>query len=69
MGEEQRLVRVKIGRIANNKVYGFVKMESEQTHKHFLLDFEATSTCQGELSSLEVDGRKVTIRTEDSTQA
>jgi len=69
MGEEQRLVRVKIGRVANNKVYGFVKMESEQTHKHFLLDFEATSTCQGELSSLEVDGRKVTIRTEDSTQA
>jgi hypothetical protein len=69
MGEEQRLVRIKIGRIANNKIYGFIKMESEETHRHFLLDFEATSTCQGELSSLEVDGRKVPLHTEISTVA
>jgi hypothetical protein len=66
LGEEQRLVRLKIGRIENNRVYGFVKLESEDTHRHFLLDFEATSTCQGALSSLEVDGRKLTIHAEES---
>jgi len=70
---EERLVRVKIGRIENSKVYGFVKLESEATHRHFLhthfLDFEATSTCQGALSSLEVDGRKVTIHAPESTGA
>jgi hypothetical protein len=66
LGEEQRLVRLKIGRIENNRVYGFVKLESEDTHRYFLLDFEATSTCQGALSSLEVDGRKLTIHAEES---
>jgi len=69
LGGEQRLVRVRIGRMEHNKVYGFVKVESEETHRHFLLDFEATSTCQGVLSSLEVDGKKVSIHPEESVEA
>ncbi len=57
VGEE--IVEVKISQSEGNKVYGFVKVRNRGEHQYSLFDFKATSTPQGGLSFLEVNGRKI----------
>ncbi len=58
---EQKVVQVRIGRVEEDNVYGFLKVRSSEKHENFLLDFQATATPQGAVSSLEVDGKKIVI--------
>ena len=57
-GPDRRVIDVKIRSIDAYKVHGFVRLASEKTEDSFLLDFEATITQQGTLSSLWVGGKK-----------
>jgi hypothetical protein len=56
----RRLVRVKIRQVEGNSIEGFLKIE-ETKGERLLVDFRATSTPQGGLSSLEVGGKKISV--------
>jgi hypothetical protein len=56
----RRLVRVKIRQVEGRSVEGFLKIEGGKGER-LLVDFNATKTPQGGLSSLEVGGRKVSL--------
>lgn len=57
-GPDRRVIDVKIRSIDTEHVHGFVRLDNEKTQDSFLLDFEATITQRGTLSSLWVDGKK-----------
>ncbi len=65
-GGEQKVLQVKIRRVEKDRVDGFLRVRSTEKHESFLLDFQATSTSQGEVSSLEVDGKKAAIQINQS---
>jgi hypothetical protein len=56
----RKLVRVKIRQAEGRSVEGFLKIEGGKS-KRLLVDFKATETPQGGLSSLEVGGSKVSL--------
>ena len=56
----RKLVRVKIRQAEGRSVEGFLKIEGGKGER-LLVDFKATETSQGGLSSLEVGGRKVSL--------
>jgi hypothetical protein len=56
----RKLVRVKIRHVEGGKAEGFLKIEGGKAER-LLIDFRATSTAQGELSSLEVGGKKISL--------
>jgi hypothetical protein len=54
----RKLLRVQIRRVEGGRIEGFLKIESG-AGESFLVDFRATSSPKGLLTSLEVGGRKV----------
>ena len=60
-GGDLKVLKVKIRRVEEDRIDGFLKVRSAEKHENFLPDFQATSTSQGTLSSLEVDGKKIDI--------
>jgi hypothetical protein len=56
----RRLVRVQIRHVEGSKTEGFLKIEGGKAER-LLVDFKATSTPQGGLSSLEVGGKKISL--------
>ena len=56
----RKLVGLKIRQVEGDKVQGFLKTSGAKGDRH-LVDFRATSTPQGGLSALEVDGRRIAI--------
>jgi len=56
----RKLVRVRIRQIDGSKIEGFLKIEGGKAER-ILLDFKATSTPEGGLSSLEVGGKKIPL--------
>jgi hypothetical protein len=56
----RKLVRVQIRHVEGSKVEGFLKIEGGRAER-VLLDFRATATQQGGLSSLEVGGKKIAL--------
>jgi hypothetical protein len=56
----RRLVRVQIRQVEGSRTEGFLKIEGVEGER-FLVDFRATSTPQGRLSSLEVGGKKISV--------
>ncbi len=65
-GGERKVLQVKIRRVEKDRVDGFLKVRSTEKHENFLFDFQATSTSRGEVSSLEVDGKKVAVQSNKS---
>jgi hypothetical protein len=61
--EGRKLHLVIIREVEGRKVEGFLKIGGEGGER-LLLDFKATSTPQGEISSLEVSGKKITLPVE-----
>ncbi len=61
-GADRRIIQVETTRVEDDKVYGFLKVRNEKTHENFLLDFQASRTLGGTLSSLEVDGKRIALR-------
>jgi hypothetical protein len=60
-GSHRKVVDVQIRNIDGSEVHGFVNLTSEATHENFLLDFQATISQRGALSSLWVDGKRFPI--------
>jgi hypothetical protein len=58
--EGRRLVLVIIREVEGRRVEGFLKIEGG-AGEHVMLDFKATSTPRGEISSLEVGGRRIAV--------
>ncbi|MDA4128288.1 MAG: hypothetical protein OK422_02320 [Thaumarchaeota archaeon] len=56
---DQNVVQVKIRRIEEDRIYGFLKVGNDEKGENFLLDFQATSTARGAILSLEIDGRNM----------
>jgi hypothetical protein len=56
----RKLVRVKTRHAEGRSVEGFLKIEGVKGER-LLVDFKATETPQGGLSSLEVSGRKISL--------
>lgn len=56
----RRLVKVKIRLIEGSKVDGFLKIDGGKGER-LLVDFKATATPQGRLSSLQVGGRRISL--------
>jgi hypothetical protein len=56
----RKLVRVRVRQVEGSKAEGFLKIEGGKAER-LLLDFKATSTSDGELSSLEVGGKKIVL--------
>jgi hypothetical protein len=56
----RKLVRVKIRQVEGRNVVGFLKIEGRRGER-LLVDFAATTTQEGALSSLQVGGRKISI--------
>lgn len=56
----RKLVEVKTRQVEGRSVDGFLKIEGEKGER-LLLDFKATTTRDGALSSLEVGGRKISL--------
>jgi hypothetical protein len=56
----RRLVKVKIRQIEGRSVEGFLKIDGGRAER-VLVDFTATTTREGALSSLEVGGKKVSL--------
>jgi hypothetical protein len=56
----RRLARVQIRRVEGSKTEGFLKIEGRKGER-LLVDFSAFSTPQGELSSLEVGDKKISV--------
>jgi hypothetical protein len=60
-GPHRRVVDVQIRSIEGDKVHGFVSLTNASTDQKFLLDFEATISRSGALSSLRMDGTNLPI--------
>jgi len=58
--EGRRLVNVKIRQVEGMNIEGFLKIAGGKGER-LLVDFRATATPQGGLSSLEVGGRKIAV--------
>ena len=56
----RKLVMVKIRQAEGRSIEGFLKIEGGRGERS-LVDFKATSTPEGALSSLEVGGRKISF--------
>jgi len=56
----RKLLEVKIGQLDGRSVSGFLKIEGKKGER-LLVDFTATTTQEGGLSSLEVSGRKISL--------
>ncbi len=56
----RKLVRVQIRHAEGSKTEGFLKIEGGKAER-LLVDFKATSTADGGLSSLEVGGKKISL--------
>jgi len=56
----RKLVKVKIRQVEGKSIEGFLKIEGGKGER-LLVDFKATATQHGGLSSLEVGGRKVAV--------
>jgi len=56
----RKLLKVKIRQVEGRSVDGFLKIEGGRGER-LLVDFNATTTKEGELSSLEVGGRKISL--------
>jgi hypothetical protein len=56
----RKLVRVRVRQVEGSKSEGFLKIEGGKAER-LLLDFKATSTSEGGLSSLEVGGKKIPL--------
>lgn len=57
----RKLVRVQIRHVEGSKTEGFLKIGTDKAD-HLLVDFKAISTPRGGLLSLEVGGRKISLR-------
>jgi hypothetical protein len=57
---DRKLVKVKIRQLDGRSVDGFLKIEGRKGER-LLVDFKAITTQQGELSSLEVAGRRISL--------
>ena len=57
---DRKLVKVKIRQVEGRSVDGFLKIEG-RSGERLLVDFGATTTQEGALSSLEVGGRKISL--------
>ena len=56
----RKLLSVKIRQAEGKNIEGFLKIEGGKGER-LLVDFTATATAEGGLSSLEVGGRKISI--------
>jgi len=56
----RKLIEVKIRQVEGRSVDGFLKIEGG-IGERLLVDFNATTTQEGELSSLEVGGRRISL--------
>ena len=56
----RKLVKVKIRQVEGKTVDGFLKIEGRRGER-LLVDFGATTTQEGTLSSLDVGGRKISL--------
>jgi hypothetical protein len=56
----RKLVELKIRQVDGSSIDGFLKLGGGKNERH-LVDFKATSTPQGGISELEVDGRKIAV--------
>jgi len=56
----RKLVKVKIRHVEGRSFDGFLKIEG-RSGERLLVDFGATTTQEGALSSLEVGGRKISL--------
>lgn len=63
MRKGQKVIQVKVRLIEGHRIYGFLLVRSEDKDEKFLLDFQATLTSDGEVSSLEVGGKKIDVPT------
>ncbi len=63
MKRSQKVIQVKVRLIEGHRIYGFLLVMNEDTHEKFLLDFQATLTADGSVSSLEVGGKRVDVPT------
>jgi len=66
LSKGQRVAQIKIRHSEGNRIDGFLLVTSEDARERSLLDFQATLTPQGGLSSLEVGGGKVDLSTDRS---
>jgi hypothetical protein len=55
----RKLVMVKVREVKGKNIEGFLKIGGKG--ERLLIDFRATATSQGGLSSLEVGGRKISV--------
>jgi len=55
-----KLVGVKIRRVEGKSIEGFLKID-EGKGERLLVDFKATATPEGGLSSVEVGGKKISL--------
>jgi len=63
MRKGQKVLQLKVRHIEGQTIYGFLLVRSEDKRKKFLLDFQATITSDGEVSSLEVAGKSIEVPT------
>ncbi len=56
----KKLVGLKIRQVDGNSVEGFLKISGVKGERR-LVDFRVTSSSQGALTALEVDGRKISL--------
>lgn len=63
MEKGQKVIQVKVRLIEGHRIHGFLLIRIEDRHEKFLLDFQATLTSDGEVSSLEVGDKKIDVPT------
>jgi len=61
MKKGQKVIQVKVRLIEGHRIYGFLLIDNEDAHERFLLDFQASLTVGGEVSSLEVGDKKIDV--------
>ena len=62
-----KLVGVKIRRVEGKNIEGFLKID-EGKGERLLVDFKATATPEGALSSVEVGGKKIALGSAHGTR-
>jgi hypothetical protein len=65
--EGWKLVGVKIRRVEGKNVEGFLKIDGGKGER-LLVDFKATATPEGGLSSVEVGGKKIPLASGQATK-